>query len=283
MSLRVRSKGPAEPRPAGWALNKGTITQTRPVRLSATFGWLVSVAAFGLLASGVAFATGTIENVRQALVLTIATAYVYAAARTMPARWARVVIAGVLAGGAALAFMYPAAHPWTLAVGGLALALYYLPGGSLRDVPGIKNLAIALTWTAGIAWCAPQAGPAWLGFIALRILTGSIGCDFGDRRADRDAGLETIATRLGEGGTIALLFGLNVLSFVPFFVGPGDSGALGGGAVPLLWAVAPVMGMARLALVATGSISGRKYSEWVVDLEFAFIGALAFLVPVLNR
>ena len=282
MSLRVRSFGQSGVTTQDWPQVAVPQSPARRFGFSATFGWLISVVAFGLLASGVASATGTIENVRQALVLTIATAYVYAAARSMPMRWARVVIVGVLAGGAALAFMYPAAHPWTLVAGGIALALYYLPGRTLRDVSGMKNLAIALTWTVGIAWCAPQASPLWLGFIALRILAGSIGCDFGDRRVDKDAGLQTIATKLGEGGTIALLFALNVASFIPFFLGSGVSGSLGS-PVPIIWAVAPVMGMARLALIVTGGVPSRAYSEWVVDLEYAFIGALAFMLPLLAR
>lgn len=96
-----------------------------------------------------------------------------------------------------------------------------------QKVPAFKNIYTTLTWSlAGtfsiMFYNSLEISLVYLIlflFIFLKFLPNTIFFDLKDRESDKKVGLKTIPVILGKNGTLKFLRILNMLSFIPLFVG----------------------------------------------------------------
>ena len=96
-----------------------------------------------------------------------------------------------------------------------------------QKVPAFKNIYTTLTWSlAGtfsiMFFYSLELNPIYLLlflFIFMKFLPNTIFFDMKDRKSDLKEGLKTVPVILGKPGTLKLLHMLNILAFIPLFIG----------------------------------------------------------------
>ncbi|OPY21084.1 MAG: prenyltransferase [Methanobacterium sp. PtaU1.Bin097] len=96
-----------------------------------------------------------------------------------------------------------------------------------QKIPAFKNIYTTLTWSlAGtfsiVFYHSLQLNLIYILiflFVFLKFLPNTIFFDLKDIKSDRKEGLKTVPVILGKKGTLKLLHILNILAFIPLFVG----------------------------------------------------------------
>lgn len=96
-----------------------------------------------------------------------------------------------------------------------------------RKIPVFKNIYTALTWSLAGAFFLPlyysiNINPFYLLiflFIFLKCLPNMIFFDIKDLKGDKKEGLKTLPVILGKENTLLFLKSLNLLAFIPLFIG----------------------------------------------------------------
>lgn len=99
--------------------------------------------------------------------------------------------------------------------------------GLTKKVPGFKNIYTALTWAIAGTFFIPLYYSMNLNlafmliflFIFLKCLPNIIFFDIKDIEGDKKEGLKTVPVLIGKENTLNLLRGMNIIAFLPLFVG----------------------------------------------------------------